>query len=181
MREGCIRMFISWLRPIINTTTFRSYKRLLSILLRVIRHCRSLINEKEGDFRERPTLALSSQPVANQPKPSLAVPLLEAPIQARGSHTGTNVQLPIPEPREDTNINVSAYDTQSPQSPAASSTPIPMPVPSIPVVIATPPPTKPGNTVDIILTPIVPEPQVKRYDRDVRVYVNYTMSSELPF
>jgi hypothetical protein len=56
-----------------------------------------------------------------------------------------------------------------------------MPVPSIPVVIATPPPTKPGNTVDIILTPIVPEPQVKRYDRDVRVYVNYTMSSELPF
>ncbi|KAG2121819.1 hypothetical protein BD769DRAFT_1641370 [Suillus cothurnatus] len=175
MREGCIRMFISWLRPIIKTTAFRSYKRLLSILLRVIRHCRSLVNEKEGDFRERPTLALSSQPVANQPEPSLAVPLLEAPIQARGSHTGTNVQVPIPEPREETNISVSAYDTQSPQNPASSSTPISMPVPSIPMVIATPPPppTKPGNTVDIILTPIVPEPQVKRYDRDVRVDNKY--------
>ncbi|KAG1815233.1 uncharacterized protein BJ212DRAFT_1481756 [Suillus subaureus] len=171
MRDGYIRMFISWLRLIIKRTAFRSYRRLLSILLRVIRHCQSVVNGKEGNFRERPSLALSSQPVANQPEPtpsvSLAVPL-------RVSQPGTNVQMSISEPYEGTNINVSAYDTQSPRNPTAPSTPISMPEPSIPVVVAMPPsPTAPGQTLNIFLTPIVPEPQVRRYERRVPVNSEY--------
>ncbi|KAG1847628.1 hypothetical protein F4604DRAFT_1935869 [Suillus subluteus] len=178
MQKGCIHMFISWLRLIIKTTAFRSYRSLLSILLRLMRHCQSVVNGKEGDFRERSGLALSSQPVANQPEPtppvSLAVPLLEAPLQTRGSQPGTNVQMPIAEPYEGMNINVSAYDTQSPQNPAAPSTPFSMPEPSIPAVVAVPPlPTTPGQTFDILLTPIVPESQVRRYGRHVPVNSDY--------
>ncbi|KAG1737402.1 hypothetical protein EDB19DRAFT_955204 [Suillus lakei] len=161
MREGHIRMFISWLRLIIKTTAFRSYRSLLSVLLRLMRHCQSVVDGKEGDFRERPGLALSSQPATNQPEStlpvSLAVPLLEAPLQIQGSQPGTNVQMPIPEP----------YDTQSPQNSAA---PVSMPEPNIPVVMAMPPPpAAPAQTFVINLTPIVPEPQVRRYDRHVPV------------
>ncbi|KAG1767330.1 hypothetical protein EV702DRAFT_1013229 [Suillus placidus] len=180
MREGCIRIFISWLRLIIKTTAFRSYRSLLSILLRLIRHCQSVVNGKEGDFRERPGLALSSEPVANQPEPtppvSLAVSLLqvEAPLQTQGSQPGTNVRVPIPEPHEGTNIDVTAYDAQSPQNSVAPFTPIAMPEPSIPVVVAMPPPpTTPGQAIDIFLTPIVPEPQIRRYDRHVPLDSEY--------
>ncbi|KAG2106115.1 hypothetical protein BD769DRAFT_1393244 [Suillus cothurnatus] len=78
--------------------------------------------------------------------------------------------MPIPEPYEGANINVSAYDTQSPQNPTAPSAAISMPEPSIPVAVAMPPPpATPGQTVDIFLTPIVPEPQVRRYERHVPV------------
>jgi hypothetical protein len=57
-----------------------------------------------------------------------------------------------------------------------------MPEPSIPAAIVTsPPPTTPGQTFNIFLTPIVPESQIKRYERHVPVYANHTMSSELPF
>ncbi|KAG1844493.1 hypothetical protein F4604DRAFT_1821488 [Suillus subluteus] len=127
-------------------------------------------------------LPASGQPPEPTPPVSLAVPLLEAPLQTRGSQPGTNVQMPIAEPYEGMNINVSAYDTQSPQNPAAPSTPFSMPEPSIPAVVAVPPlPTTPGQTFDILLTPIVPESQVRRYGRHVPVYANYTMWSELPF
>lgn len=173
MREGYIRMLISWLRVIIKTTAFRSYRSLLSILLRLIRHCQSVVNGKEG-----PGLALSSQPVANQPEPtpsvSLAVPLLEAPLQTQEFQPGMNLHMPIPEPYEVPNISVTAHDTQSPGSSAVPLPPIPMPEPSIPVTVAmSPPPTTPGQIVDIFLTPIVPEPQVKRYERHIPINSEY--------
>lgn len=176
-------MFTSWFRLIIKTAAFRSYRSLLSVILRLIRHCQSVVNGKEGDFQEGPGLALSSQPVANQPEPtppvSLAVPLLEAPPQTQ---PGTNVQMPTPEPYEGMNINVSVHGTRSPGNPAAPFTLISMPEPSIPAAIVTsPPPTTPGQTFNIFLTPIVPESQIKRYERHVPVYANHTMSSELPF
>ncbi|KAG2053024.1 hypothetical protein BDR06DRAFT_956884 [Suillus hirtellus] len=173
MREGNIRMLISWLRVIIKTTAFRSYRSLLSILLRLIRHCQSVVNGKEG-----PGLALSSQPVANQPEltpsVSLAVPLLEAPLQTQGFQPGMKLHMPIPEPYEVTNINVTAHDTQAPGSSAAPLPPIPMPEPSIPVTVAmSPPPVTPGQIVDIFLTPIVPEPQVRRYERHIPINSEY--------
>ncbi|KAG2091845.1 uncharacterized protein F5147DRAFT_779888 [Suillus discolor] len=178
MREGYIRMFISWLRVIIKTTAFRSYRSLLSILLRLIRHCQSVVNGKEGEFRERPGLASSSQPVANQPEltpsVSLAVPLLEAPLQTKEFQSGMDVHMPIPEPYEGTNINVTAHDTQSPGSSAVPFPPMSMPEPSIPVTVAmSPPPTTPGQNVDIFLTPIVPEPQVRRYERHIPINSEY--------
>ncbi|KAG2338035.1 hypothetical protein BDR05DRAFT_969624 [Suillus weaverae] len=118
--------------------------------------------------------------MANQPEPtppvSLAVPLLqvEAPLQTQGSQPGTNVRVPIPEPHEGTNIGVTAYDAQSPQNSVAPFTPIAMPDPSIPVVVAMPPPpTTPGQAIDIFLTPIVPEPQIRRYDRHVPLDSEY--------
>jgi hypothetical protein len=179
-------MFISWLRLIIKTTAFQPCRSLLSILLRLIRHCQSVVNGKVEDFRKQPSLASSSQPVVRQhetaPPASLAVPLLEAPLQNQGCQPVTNVQMPIPEPYEGANINVSAYDTQSPQNPTAPSAAISMPEPSIPVAVAMPPPpATPGQSVDIFLTPIVPEPQVRRYERHVPVYANYTMSKILSF
>ncbi|KAG1850189.1 hypothetical protein F4604DRAFT_1970718 [Suillus subluteus] len=49
-----------------------------------------------------------------------------------------------------------------------------MPEPSIPAVVAVPPlPTTPGQTFDILLTPIVPESQVRRYGRHVPVNSDY--------
>lgn len=184
-------MFTSWFRLIIKTTALRSYKSLFSVLLRLIRQCQSVVNGKERDFQEGSSLALSSQPVANQseqtPPVSLAVPILDAPPQTQ---LGTNVQMPTPEPYggNNINVNVSCYDTRSPGNPTALSTPISFPKPSIPVAVATTPPpttppplTTPGQTFNIILTPIVPESQVKRYERHVPVYVNYTMSSKLLF
>ncbi|KAG2151269.1 uncharacterized protein EDB93DRAFT_308884 [Suillus bovinus] len=178
MREGSIRVFIYWLRVIIKTTAFRSYRSLCSILLRLIQYCESVVNGKEGHFRERPSFALSSQPVANQlestPSVSLAMPLLEAPLQTQESQPETNVHMPMPEPYQGTNINVPAHDTQSPRSSAVPFTPISMPEPSIPVaVVMSSPPTTPGQAVDIYLTPIVPEPQVKRYERHVPINSEY--------
>ncbi|KAG2368659.1 hypothetical protein BDR07DRAFT_1390523 [Suillus spraguei] len=161
MREGCIRMFISWLRLIIKITAFRLHRSLLSILLRLIQHCKSVVKGKEGNFREWPSLALSSQPVANQPEPappatSLAMPLLEAPE--------ANVQMPVPGPYGGANVNVSAYHVPS----------ISMPEPNIPADNTMPPPlTVQLQTFDIILTPIVPEPQVRRYERHVPVDSGY--------
>lgn len=184
-------MFSSWFRLIIKTTAFRSYRSLLSVLLRLIRHCQSVVNGKEGDFQEGSGLALSSQPVANQSEPtppvSLAVPILDAPPQTQ---PGTNVQMPTPEPYggQNINLNVSSYDTRSPGNPGPTApfTPISMPRPSIPVAVATlPPPTNPplptnpippttpAQTFNIFLTPIVPESQVKRYERHVPVDSEY--------
>lgn len=82
--------------------------------------------------------------------------------------------MPIPEPYEVPNISVTAHDTQSPGSSAVPLPPIPMPEPSIPVTVAmSPPPTTPGQIVDIFLTPIVPEPQVKRYERHIPINSEY--------
>ncbi|KAG1908899.1 uncharacterized protein F5891DRAFT_32125 [Suillus fuscotomentosus] len=176
MREGYIRMFISWLRAMIKTTAFQSYRTFLSILMRLIRHCQSVVNVKEGDFRERPGLALSSQSVASKPEPapsvSLAVPSIpEAALQTQESQPGMNLHMPIPEPYEGTNINVTTHGIQSPGSSAVPFTPIYMPEPNVPVAVAmSSSSTMPGQIVDISLTPIVPGPQVKRYDR--RVLIN---------
>ncbi|KAG1719828.1 hypothetical protein EDB19DRAFT_1860582 [Suillus lakei] len=173
MRGRYIRMFISWLRIFIKTAAFRSYRSLLSVCLRLIRHYEYI--EEEG-FRERPGLAFSSQPVANQPEPtthvSLAVPLREAPIRTQGHQP--NVQMPIPELHEGTNMIDSADNTRSPRNSAVPLIPICMPESSISVVIAMPlPSTAPVQTFDVILTPIVPEPQVRRYDRHVRIDRDY--------
>lgn len=94
------RMFISWLRHIVKTATFRSYRSLLFVLLQLVRHFKSIVNRKEEDFRGRPgDLALNSQPGTDQPdsKPapvSLAVPLLEAPLQSSRSQ-GFRPQMDI--------------------------------------------------------------------------------------
>lgn len=134
-----IHMVISWLRDISKAAAFHSYRHLQS-LLRLIQHCRSVINGKERDFRERSNLALSSQPVINQGRPTpsvtLAIPLLEAPPQSQGCQPGTT---PL----------------------SASLIPSYMPRPNIynPAGVATP-----GC---ITLIPIVPGPQISRYDRHV--------------
>ncbi|KAG2353922.1 hypothetical protein BDR07DRAFT_1382676 [Suillus spraguei] len=121
-----------------------------------------LVNGKEEDFRAWHGLASSSQPVANQPEPappaSLAVPLHEAPIQTQGCQAETNVGMPIPEPHEETDINVTAYDAQSPWNSSASFMP----------PISVPEPVQ-SQSFDILLTLIVPEPQVRRYERHVPV------------
>ncbi|KAG1749217.1 hypothetical protein EDB19DRAFT_179217 [Suillus lakei] len=93
MHRRYIRMLISWLRHIVKTAAFHSYKTLLSVLLRLIQHCQSVFNERERDFRERPGLALSSQAVTNPnklaPPVTLAVPLLEASSQIQGCQPAT--------------------------------------------------------------------------------------------
>ncbi|KAG1718325.1 hypothetical protein EDB19DRAFT_938738 [Suillus lakei] len=169
------RMFISWLRRIIQTTAFRLYRSILSVLLRLIRHCQSIVNGKEEDFRERPgSLSLSSQPATNQPEPappvtfSLAVPLLEAPLQSQGSQPGTNVQNLHPGLHG--RSNDAAFDADFPPNSSVPLMPSPAPELSISEVdVATPPPlAAPDQIVDITLTPIVPD-QVNRYRRNVRV------------
>ncbi|KAG2139270.1 hypothetical protein DEU56DRAFT_912107 [Suillus clintonianus] len=175
MRKGYIRMFISWLRLIVKTTAFRSCRSLLSVLLRLIRHCQSAVNGKEADFQERPSLALSSQPMANQPEStpvvSLAVPLLKAPLHTQGFQPVMNVQMPTPDPYAGTNTNDPTYNAHSPQHSIAPFTPISMPEPSIHIAIPSPP-AAPGQTFDTFLIPIVPD-QVKRYERNVRVDRQY--------
>ncbi|KAG2363556.1 hypothetical protein BDR07DRAFT_909057 [Suillus spraguei] len=77
--KGYIRIFTSWLRLIIKTIAFRSYTSIFSVLLRVFRHCQTIIGRKERFFQE-PGLASSSQPVpVNQEKSTLAVPLFKLP------------------------------------------------------------------------------------------------------
>ncbi|KAG2338460.1 hypothetical protein BDR05DRAFT_969157 [Suillus weaverae] len=128
-----IRAVISWLRLTVKTTAFRSYRILLSVLLRMIRHCQFVVNGKERSYRG---LALSSQPVTNQLEDGLTAPvtlavtlavpqLPEAPV--------TNIQFPTPK------LN---------QGPNGATS---------------------GQSFDIILTPIIPEPQVSRYERNVHV------------
>ncbi|KAG1751122.1 hypothetical protein EDB19DRAFT_1903981 [Suillus lakei] len=137
MRGGTsyIRMFISWLRLTFKTTAFRSYRILLSGLLRVIRHYRFLVNGQERSYWEQ-GLSLSSQPVTVTNRVgltafvTLAVPLAEAPLQ---SQPVMNIQMPTPE------LN------QGPNGAAS------------------------GQSFGINLTPIVPEPQVSRYERNVHI------------
>jgi hypothetical protein len=179
------RMFISWLRRIIKTTAFWLYR---SILLRLIRHYQSIVNGKEEDFRERPGgLALSSELPTTQPEPllpvTLAVPLLEAPLQSldsQESQPGTNIQnfqIPTPGPHALDSNDTACFLN----SPVPSTR-----VPSLPehrileaVGVATPlAPATPDQTHDITLTPIVPQ-QVNRYGRNVRVYVNSVLSESL--
>ncbi|KAG1859589.1 hypothetical protein DFJ58DRAFT_682285 [Suillus subalutaceus] len=176
-------MFISWLRCIVKTAALRSYRSFLSVLLRLIRHCQSIVNGKEDDFRERSGgLALSSQPGTNQPDSepappvSLAVPLLEAPLQSlhsRGSQPQVDIQnLQMTTPGLHGGSNDAVFNTDSPKNSSVPSTRRPSfaSEPSIPEVdIATPQRlVAPGQTFDIILTPITPE-QVNRYHRNVRV------------
>jgi hypothetical protein len=157
-------MFISWLRHIFKTAAFHSYRHLQS-LLRLIQHYRSVINGREWDFRERPSLALSSQPVINQggptpPSVTLAVPLLEAPPHSQGGQPGTSLQPQSPTRGElNGSPNGKACNAQSPLS--TPLIPGYMPKPNIytPAGVATP-----GC---ITLIPIVPGPQISRYDRHV--------------
>ncbi|KAG2028223.1 hypothetical protein BDR03DRAFT_1020088 [Suillus americanus] len=180
MHGRYIRMFISWLRHIVKTAAFHSYRSLLSVLLRLIRHSQSVFNEKEGDFRQRPSLALSSQPVIDQDKPTpsvtLAVPLLKAPLQSQGCQPGTILQSPTGG-ELNARPNSVAYNTQSPGN---SSAPLilSMPKPNVcnpvgvPILSPSPPPPPPPPVApghDITLVPIVPGPQVSRYDRHVTV------------
>ncbi|KAG1816398.1 uncharacterized protein BJ212DRAFT_1577075 [Suillus subaureus] len=148
--RGYIRTLISWLRPIIRTTAFRSYTSILSFLLQVFRRCQAIINGKERVFRE-PGLALSSQPAPiNQKKSTsvtLAVPLFEPP------------------PRQSDGWNGVASNIQSPLDSCAPCI-ISMPEPSTTSSIVTPShPVAPIQSLDsITLTPTTPG-QIKRYDR----------------
>ncbi|KAG1839795.1 hypothetical protein F4604DRAFT_1691067 [Suillus subluteus] len=178
MHRRYIRMFISWLRHIFKTAAFHSYSNLLSVLLRLIRHCQSAFDEKERFFRERPSLALSSQPV-DRPTPSvtLAVPLLEAPLQSQGCQPvleaplqsqGCQPGMSLQSQTHDElhqRANSVAYNAQSLSKSSAPLIPSSMPRP---------------NTYDpsgaaimpvhmITLIPIVPGKQVKRYERHVIV------------
>ncbi|KAG1866060.1 hypothetical protein F4604DRAFT_1956841 [Suillus subluteus] len=97
--RGYIRMFIPWLRPIIRTTAFRTYTSILSLLLRVFRHCQAIIGGKERVFRE-PGLALSSQPAPiNQKKSTsvtLAVPLFQPPCMISMPEPSTTTSIVTP-------------------------------------------------------------------------------------
>ncbi|KAG1732077.1 hypothetical protein EDB19DRAFT_1912261 [Suillus lakei] len=165
MHRRYIRMFISWVRHILKTAAFHSYRRVLSVLLRLIQHCQYVINGEEGDFRERPALALSSQPVINQDRPTppvtLAVPLLEAPPQSQGCQSGMSLQSPTGSELNE-RPNIVSYNAQSPCKSSASLIPSSMPRPNIynPAGVTTP-----GHIITLI--PIVPGPQVRRYDRHV--------------
>ncbi|KAG2091846.1 uncharacterized protein F5147DRAFT_840739 [Suillus discolor] len=181
-------MFIFWLRHIVKTAAFRSYS-LLSVLLRLIRHCQSILNGKEEDFRERPGgLTLSSRPGTNlnqpdsEPAPpvSLAVPLLKAPLQSlhtQGSQPQMDIQdRQMPTPGLHGGSNDAAFNMDfPPNSSAPSRLSSASEAGILEVGIATPPPlVAPGQTFDITLTPITPY-QVKRYRRDVRVKNEYEL------
>ncbi|KAG2060583.1 hypothetical protein BDR06DRAFT_1017044 [Suillus hirtellus] len=164
------QMFISWLKRILKTAAFHSYKSLLYVLLRLIRHSRSVFNRKEGDFQQRSGLASSSQPVINQdktPSMTLAVPLLKVPPQSQGCQPGMSLQLPTGGELNVRPNNV-AYNTQS-LGMSAVPLIISMPEPSVCnlVGVGTPPPAAPGHVITLV--PIVPGPQVRRYDRHVPV------------
>ncbi|KAG2151268.1 uncharacterized protein EDB93DRAFT_1249465 [Suillus bovinus] len=179
-------MFIFWLRHIVKTAALRSYS-LLSVILRLIRHCRSIVNWKEKYFCERPGLgglALSSQPGTNQPNSepappvSLAVPLLEAPLQSLHSQ-GSQFQIDIhqiPTPGLLGGSNDAGLNTDfSPNSsaPLRPSSAFEHNIHGPEVGITTPPlVAAPGQTCDITLTPITPR-QVNRYKRNVPVKDEY--------
>ncbi|KAG2343325.1 hypothetical protein BDR05DRAFT_312054 [Suillus weaverae] len=139
-----IHLFMSWLRHIFKTAAFHSYRRLLFVLLRLIQHCQSVVNGQERDLREPPGSALSSQPVINQERPTpsvtLAVPLFEEPPQSQPA-SGTSLQPP-----------------------SAPLIPSSMPRPNI---YSPPGVAMPGHMITLI--PIVPGPQVSRYDRHVTI------------
>ncbi|KAG2030680.1 hypothetical protein BDR03DRAFT_1016879 [Suillus americanus] len=169
------------MRYVVKTAAFRSYRSLLSVLLRLTRHCLSIVNGKEEDFRERSGgFASNSQPGTNQPdlEPvpavSLAVPLLKAPLQSlhsRGSRPQVDIQnLHMPVPGLHEGSNDAAFNTDSPPNSSVPSRPSSASEPSIPEVdVTTPQPlVAPGQTFDIILTPITPQ-QVNRYQRNMRV------------
>lgn len=147
-----IMRFIFWLRYMVKTAAFRSYRGLFYVFMRLIRYCQSIVNGKEEDFRKRPGGLAFSQSGTNQPDSqpappvSLAVPLLEAPPQSlpsRGSQPQTDIQnLQVPTP------GISELDV-----------------------------TTPDQTFDITLIPITPL-EINRYGRNVRVYAN-CISSEL--
>ncbi|KAG2358330.1 hypothetical protein BDR07DRAFT_1337834 [Suillus spraguei] len=145
MHGRYIRMFISWLKHIVETAAFYSY-RSVSVLLRLIHHFQSVFNAKEGDFQKRSGSASSSQPVVDQdkltPSVTLAVPLVKALPQSQGSQTGTSLQ-------SSTGGELNAI----PNNVAHNPTPLP--------------PAAPGPVITLV--PIVPEKQVRRYDRDVKV------------
>lgn len=154
--------FISLLKHIIKTAAFRSYRSVISVLLQLIRHYQSVINGKEEAFRGWPGgLASSSQPATNQhhsaPPISLAMPLLEAPLQS--IHTQvfqlrTDVHnLQITTPGLHGWPNNAALNTASPPH--------------------FPPPLIPEQASVITLIPIVPDPQVAQYERNVFMYVYY--------
>ncbi|KAG1775696.1 hypothetical protein EV702DRAFT_1007431 [Suillus placidus] len=149
--RGYIRMFISRLRLIIRTTAFRSYTSILSVLLRVFRHCQAIIGGKERVFRES-GLAFSSQPApVNQEKSAsmtLAVPLFS--------------ELP---PRQSDGRNGVASNIQSPLDSCAPCITA-MPQPATTTNIATPPhPMAPVQSFEsITLIPAIPG-KIKRYDR----------------
>ncbi|KAG1762766.1 hypothetical protein EDD22DRAFT_889980 [Suillus occidentalis] len=159
-------MFISWLRHIFKTAAFYSYRHLQS-LLRLIQHYRSIINGREWDFRERPSLALSSQPVIDQGRPTppsvtLAVPLLEAPPHSQGGQPRTSLQPQSPTSGDlNGSPNGIAYNAQSPLF--TPFIPVHMPKPNIYIPAGV---TTPGR---ITLIPIVPGPQINRYDRHVAI------------
>lgn len=172
MHVQYIRVFVSWLRRVFKTAASYSYRSFLAVVLRLIRHCQSAFKRKEGFFQERPGLALSSQPVGKPTSATLAVPpLLEAPLQSQWCQPGTSLQSPTHgEPNQRSNSVA-----QSPRKSSAPLIPISMPRPNIynPPGVATP-----GHLITLI--PIVPGPQVRRYDRHVIVWANY-IPSELPF
>ncbi|KAG2034190.1 hypothetical protein BDR03DRAFT_965695 [Suillus americanus] len=143
--RGYIRMFISLLKPIIRTAAFRTYTSILSLLLRVFRHCQAIIGGNERVFRE-PGLASSSQPTpVNQV--TLAVPLFKPP------------------PRQIDGWNGVASIIQSPLDSCAPCI-ISMPEPSTTTSIVTPShPVAPGQSFDSITLTASTPGQIKRYDR----------------
>lgn len=153
-----IRMFITWLMPIVRTTAFRSYTNILSVLLRVFRHCQAIISGKERALRE-PGLALSYQPApidqGKSTSMTLAVPLFKLPLQQSGDG------------RNDLASNIQpALDYYAPCI-------ISMPVPGTTTDIAPPPhPVVPVQSFDsITLIPATPG-QIKRYDR-IELYAHH--------
>lgn len=167
-------MFISWLRHIVKTAAFHSYRSLrslFSVLLRLIRHSQFVFNEKEGDFQQPSGLALSSQPTINQDKSALpatlAVPLLDEHLKSQGHQPGTSL-LPPTGGELNARPNSVAYNIQPPGMSSAPLLSMPQPHVCNPVGAPTPlPPAAPRH--DITLVPIVPGPQVNRYERHVTI------------
>ncbi|KAG2131682.1 hypothetical protein DEU56DRAFT_454610 [Suillus clintonianus] len=158
MPRGFTRSFISWLRLIFRTTAFRSYTGILSLLLRLFRHCQAIIGGKERAARE-PGLALSSQ---------------QAPVSQDKT---TSVTLAVPlSPRQSDGSNGVVSNTESLQNSYAPWIPNTMPEPSVSTSVATPPhPVAPGQSFDdsISLIPTIPG-QIKRYERS-EVQGNYAV------
>ncbi|KAG1878623.1 hypothetical protein C8R48DRAFT_687549 [Suillus tomentosus] len=87
--------FIFWLRYMVKTAAFRSYRGLFYVFLRLIRYCQSIVNGKEEDFRKRPGGLAFSQSGTNQPDSQPAPPVsLAVPLLERGSQPPTDIITP---------------------------------------------------------------------------------------
>jgi hypothetical protein len=169
-----IQTSISWLRVVVRMTAVRSYTNILSALLRLIRYCYIVIGGpgKERACQDR-GLALSSQ--ANESDKltnsvTLAVPILQAPLDSEGSQLEMDVHPPTLALHQGS--HAVAFNNQVPQNSYSPSIPISSSGSKHSIYTTLPQYPVPGQSLDISLMPITPR-QIGRYDRDVKMYANF--------